>query len=94
MNNNDNNTETELDLHSHFGFLSVGVGAIYNTNNYIGLAINLLFSREGEAIKGHFTGSPPDATVYSSVVSTEVSLNNTVIAGDYVALAEEFCSNY
>ncbi|MGA3287767.1 MAG: outer membrane beta-barrel protein [Bacteroidota bacterium] len=88
INKNDNNAGNELDLTNHFGYLSGGVGAIYNINNHIGLAIDLLFSREGQAFKGHFTGSPPDAATYSSVVSTQVSLNNTAIVGDYVALAE------
>jgi hypothetical protein len=88
MNKNDDNAGNELDLTNHFGYLSGGVGAIYNFNNNIGLAVDLLFSREGQAFKGHFTGSPPDAATYSSVVNTQVSLNNTVIVGDYVALAE------
>ena len=88
MNKNDDNAGNELDLTNHFGYLSGGIGAIYNFNNNIGLAVDLLFSREGQAFKGHFTGSPPDAATYSSVVNTQVSLNNTVIVGDYVALAE------
>jgi hypothetical protein len=88
MNKNDFDAGNELDYKSHFSYKSGGVGAIYNFNNNIGLAVDLLFSREGQAFKGHFTGSSPDPATYSSVVSTQVLLNNTVIVGDYVALAE------
>ena len=88
INKNDNNAGKELSLKSHFGYLSFGAGAVFNINNNIGLAVDLLFSREGQAFNGHFTSSPLDATTYSSVVSTQASLNNTVIVGDYEALAE------
>jgi len=87
-NKNDNNAGSELDLSSHFGYLSFGVGAIYNIDNYTGLAVDLLFSREGQGFKGHFTGAAHDANAYSSVIGTQLSQNNMVIVGDYVALAE------
>lgn len=72
----------------NFGYLSFGAGATCNFNNYIGLAVDLLFSREGQRFEGNFNGSPPDAATYSSVVSTQLSLNNTAIVGYYVAKAE------
>jgi hypothetical protein len=88
INKNDSNAGNALDLTSHFGYLSFGAGAIYNINHNYGLAVDILFSREGQAFKGRFNGSTPDAATYSSVVNTQVSLNKTVIVGDYVALAE------
>ena len=88
INKNDNNAGKQLELTSNFEYYSFGAGAIFNFNNNFGLAIDLLFSREGQRFKGNFNGSAPDAATYSSVVSTQVSLNNTVIVGDYVAKAE------
>lgn len=88
INKNDNNAGNDLNLTSTFGYFSFGAGAIFNFNNNFGLAVDLLFSREGQRYKGNFNGSTPDATTYSSIVSTQISLNNTVIAGDYVAKAE------
>jgi len=89
MNTNDKNAGSELDLTSNFGYLlTLGAGAIYNFNNNTGVAVDILFSREGQRFKGNFNGAPIDAATYSSVVSTQVSLNNIVIVGDYVAKAE------
>jgi hypothetical protein len=87
-NKNDSNAGDALGLTSHFGYLSFGAGAIYNFSNHVGLAVDLLFSREGQAFKGHFTSGPIDASTYSAVVGTQVSLNHTAIVGEYVALAE------
>jgi hypothetical protein len=88
INKNDNNAGNKLDLTSNFGYFSFGAGAIFNFNNNFGLAVDLLFSREGQRFKGNFNGSSPDAATYSSVINTQVSLNNMVIVGDYVAKAE------
>jgi len=88
LNKNDSNAGNELGFKSHFGYLSFGAGAIYNINNNIGLAVDLLLSREGQAFQGNFNGTTPDASTYSSVVSKQIFLNNTIIVGDYVALAE------
>jgi len=88
INKNDNNAGNELDLTNNFGYFSFGAGGVLNFNNNFGLAVDILFSREGQRFKGNFNGSPPDAATYSSVVSTQISLNNTVIVGDYVAKAE------
>ena len=88
INKNDNNAGNKLDVTSNFGYFSFGAGAIFNFNNNFGLAVDILFSREGQRFKGNFNGSAPDAATYSSVVNTQISLNNMVIAGDYVAKAE------
>jgi hypothetical protein len=88
INKNDNNAGNKLDVTSNFEYYSFGAGAIFNFNNNFGLAVDLLFSREGQRFKGNFNGSAPDAATYSSVVNTQVSLNNVVIVGDYVAKAE------
>jgi hypothetical protein len=88
INRNDNAAGDELKLASHFGYLSFGAGVVYNISHHFGLAADLLFSREGQAFNGYFTGRPSDAATYSSVVSTQISLNNTLIVRDYVALAE------
>ena len=88
LNKNDANAGSKLNLTSNFGYLSFGAGAILNFNNNIGFAVDLLFSREGQRFEGNFNGSPSDAATYSSVVSTQLSLNNMVISGDYVAKAE------
>ena len=88
INKNDNNAGNKLVLTSNFQYYSFGAGAVFNFNNNFGLAVDLLFSREGQRFKGNFNGSAPDAATYSSVVHTQMSLNNMVIAGDYVAKAE------
>ena len=88
INKNDNNAGNKLELTNNFGYFSFGAGAIFNFNNNFGLAVDILFSREGQRFKGNFNGGPPDAATYSSVVNTQGSLNNTVIVGDYVAKAE------
>ena len=88
INTNDNNAGNKLDLTSNFEYYSFGAGAIFNFNNNFGLAVDLLFSREGQRFKGNFNGSAPDAATYSSVVYTQAYLNNMVIMGDYVAKAE------
>ena len=88
INKNDNNAGNKLELTNNFGYFSFGAGAIFNFNNNFGLAVDILFSREGQRFKGNFTGEPSDAATYSSVVNTQVSLNNMVIVGDYVAKAE------
>jgi Outer membrane protein beta-barrel domain len=88
LNKNDNNAGSSLNLTNNFGYFSFGAGGIINFNNYLGVAVDLLFSREGQRFEGNFTGSPSDAATYSSVVSTQLSLNGMVISGDYVAKAE------
>jgi len=88
LNKNDNNAGSNLNLTSNFGYFSFGAGAILNFNNYLGIAVDLLFSREGQRFEGNFTGSPSDAATYSSIVSTQLSLNNMVIVGGYVAKSE------
>jgi hypothetical protein len=88
LNKNDNNAGSSLDLTSNFGYFSFGAGGIINFNNYLGVAVDVLFSREGQRFAGNFTGSPSDAATYSSVVSTQLSWNNIVISGNYVAKAE------
>jgi len=88
INTNDNNAGNKLDLTSNFEYYSFGAGVIFNFNNNFGLAVDLLFSREGQRFKGNFNGSAPDPATYSSVVYTQAYLNNMVIMGDYVAKAE------
>lgn len=87
LNKNDFDAGDELNFKSHFGYLSFGVGALYNINNNIGLGVDILFSREGQAFTGVFDVTP-DSNAYSSVVATQVFLNDTIIVGDYEALAE------
>ncbi len=51
MNKNDKNAGSELDLTNNFGYmLSLGGGAIYNFNKNTGLAVDILFSREGQTV--------------------------------------------
>lgn len=87
VNKNDADAGAELDFKSHFSYLSFGVGALYNINNNIGVGLDIMFSREGQAFTGVFDLTP-DSTAYSSVVAAQVFLNDTVIVGDYEALAE------
>ena len=87
-NTNDANAGSALGYASHFGYLSFGAGATYNINHNFGLAVDLLFSREGQAFKGQFSDVVPVASTYSAVVNTQLTQNNTVIVGGYVALAE------
>lgn len=88
MNRNDLDAGDQLDYASHFTYISFGFGAIYNINNNIGLGVDLLFSREGQAFTGNFNGAPLDSAAYSSVVTTQTFLNDVVITGNYKALAE------
>jgi hypothetical protein len=88
LNKNDNNAGSSLNPTSNFGYYSLGAGAVFVFNKNIGLAVDLLFSREGQRFEGNFTGGSFDAATYSSVVKTQLSLNNMVIVGDYVAKSE------
>lgn len=88
LNKNDFDAGKELDFKSHFSYLSLGVGALYNINNNIGIGVDILFSREGQAYKGNFNGVFPDSNAYSYVVATQLFLNNIIVTGDYEALAE------
>jgi len=88
MNKNDANAGPALTDGSHFTYINFGIGAVYNFNNTMGLAVDVLWSREGQAFSGTFNGTPPDGATYSSVVSTQLFLNNEVIVGNYVALSE------
>ncbi len=88
MNKNDADAGPALENASHFTYINFGIGAVYNFNNNIGLAVDVLWSREGQAFKGNFNGTPPDRSTYSSVVATQLFLNNEAIVGNYVALSE------
>ena len=88
MNKNDANASPALEYASHFTYINFGIGGVYNFTNTMGLAVDVLWSREGQAFKGNFNGAPPDGATYSSVVSTQLFLNNQVIVGNYVALSE------
>ena len=88
LNKNDMNAGKSLNLTSNFAYLSFGAGVVYNIDKHIGLAVDLLFSREGQRFSGNFNTNPIDRATYSSVVSTQLLLNNSVIVGDYVAKAE------
>jgi len=88
MNKNDADAGPALTTTNHFTYINFGIGGVYNFTNHVGLAIDVLWSREGQAFSGNFNGTPPDRNTYSSVVSTQLFLNNEVIVGDYVALSE------
>src|ERR1700679_1992924 len=88
MNKNDADAGPALTTTSHFTYINFGIGGVYNFSNHVGLAVDVLWSREGQAFSGNFNGTPPDGATYSSVVSTQLFLNNEVIVGDYVALSE------
>jgi len=87
LNKNDANAGPELDYERHFGYCA-GVGATYALTNHIGLGVDILFSREGQAFSGHFTGIELNETAYSTVVARQGFLNDEPVEGDYVALAE------
>ena len=89
INENDKAAGKELDYSPHVSARSFGIGGVYNFTPFMGLAMDILFSREGQAYKGNFDGTPLDPTVYSTVVERQVVLNGlTPIHGDYAALAE------
>jgi len=87
LNKNDNNAGSSLNLTSNFAYYSLGAGGIINFNNYLGVAVDVLFSREGQRFAGNFTGSF-DASTYSLVVRRQLDLNNLESSGNYVAKAE------
>ena len=88
LNKNDNNAGSSLNLTSNFGYFSFGAGGIINFNNYLGVAIDLLFSREGQRFEGNFTSGSFDVATYSPVVRRQLDLNNMESEGEYVAKAE------
>jgi hypothetical protein len=88
MNKNDANAGPALEYASHFSYFNVGIGAVYNFTNHIGIAADVLVSREGQNFTGDFNGTPPDPATYSSVVSTQSYLNNLGITGNYIAKSE------
>lgn len=87
-NSNDAGAGDELQFASHFTELSFGGGAVYNFDKNMGIGIDILFSREGQAYTGTLSGTPPRADAYSSVVARQLSLNGMDAHGNYVALAE------
>ncbi len=88
LNKNDDNAGSALTPTSNFGYFSFGAGTIIYFDSNVGVAIDLLFSREGQRFSGNFNGGPPDPATYASIVHTQTNLNNIVIAGGYVAKAE------
>jgi hypothetical protein len=88
MNKNDANAGPELNYASHYTYFNFGIGGVYNLSNNVGLAVDILFSREGQNFNGNFEGKTADPATYAAVVSTQAFLNNFIITGDYVALAE------
>ena len=87
LNKNDENVGTQLDYANHFGYLSFGAGGVYNISGHLGLALDILFSREGQAFKG-VLDNIPDSTAYSSIVVLQKLLANDTLIGNYTALAE------
>jgi len=87
INKNDNNAGSGLSPTNHVAIYSGGIGAIYNIDN-IGLAIDILFSREGQTFNGNFNDNPIDPATYSAVVKRQLDQNNMTINGNYVAKAE------
>jgi Outer membrane protein beta-barrel domain len=88
LNKNDADAGPSLGYASHFTYFNFGVGAVYNFNHSIGLAADILFSREGQNFRGNFAATTPDPATYGSVVSTQVYLNHLGILGDYIAKSE------
>ncbi len=88
MNNNDANAGPALNYVSHFTYLNFGIGAVYNFNKNIGLAVDVLLSREGQDFTGNFSASAYDPATYSSVVSKQIFFNGLIVTGDYAARSE------
>ncbi len=88
LNKNDDNAGSALTPTSNFGYFSFGAGAIVNFDHNLGVAVDILFSREGQRFSGNFNGGAPDPATYASIVHTQANLNNIVIVGGYVAKAE------
>jgi len=88
INKNDANAGPALEYASHFTYINFGIGGVLNFNNTVGLAIDVLWSREGQNYTGNFGGGVPDQATYSSVVLTQAALNHLDIVGNYVAKSE------
>jgi len=88
MNSNDANASPALNYVSHFTYFNFGIGATCNVNKNIGLAVDVLLSREGQNFEGNFNASPYNSATYSSVVNKQIFLNNLDVNGDYAARAE------
>jgi hypothetical protein len=87
LNKNDNNAGSSLNLTSNFAYYSLGAGGIINFNNYLGIAVDILFSREGQRFEGSFAGSF-DVATYSLVIRRQLDLNIMENVINYVAKAE------
>ncbi len=90
VNSSDANAGNELKYASQFSYIfSFGAGAIYHINEHYGVAVDILFSREGQAFTGTLTNSKAEhPEAYSAVVARQIKLNDIKIDGDYVALDE------
>jgi len=89
VNKNDANAGPELSYVNHYTYFNFGIGGVYSFNNNLGLAVDVLFSREGQDYNGNFDGKTPDPATYAAVVSTQAFLNKLIITGDYAARAEQ-----
>lgn len=88
-NSNDAAASPELEKTSHFGYLSFGIGALYNIDRNIGVGVDILFSREGQAFTGTFAGGEAEhQDAYSAVIATQLKQNSLPVKGDFEALAE------
>jgi hypothetical protein len=89
INKNDMTAGSALQRTGNFAYTgSFGAGAVLNINKHFGLAVDFLFSREGQRFEGYLGSNPSDASTYGSVVNTQVVLNHLSVVGDYVAKAE------
>ncbi len=86
LNKTDANAGDELDYAKHFGYASFGFGTAYNMN-HIGFAVDILFSREGQAFTGNINGASENNN-YSSEVALQSFLAGEIVTGNYTALAE------
>ena len=88
MNKNDANSGPSLNYASHFSYINFGIGGVCNFNHNMGLAVDILLSREGQNFTGNFANGPSNPATYSEVVKTQAYLNNLVIPGDYICKSE------
>jgi hypothetical protein len=86
--NKDDANSSDLSNEYPITFLSGGVTLGYNFNNYSGLEIDGLFSRQGQVYAGVSTNDP---NAYSRIVALQSELADEKLSSPYQARAELNC---
>ena len=87
LNESDREAGAELDFVYPKVYMSGGVALGYNISRKIGVEMDLLFSRQGQAYNG-FNAYSGSTTAYNRQVAFQAFLNSRILIGAYSAKAE------